>query len=55
MMAALESYTAPVGSGAPGATISLPVEKMATRGLRYTLTSARPSAASTPISRELSG
>ena len=37
----------------PGVTSSSPVEKMATRGLRHTKTSARPIAAREPISREL--
>ena len=54
MIAALESYTAPGRSGSPGATISLPVEKIATRGRRKTATSRTPSAASTPISRDVS-
>ena len=53
MIAALESYTAPGRNGSPGATISLPVEKIATRGRRKTLISASPSAARTPISREV--
>ena len=40
--------------GAPGATISSPVESTATRGRRQTSTQARPTAASMPISREVS-
>jgi len=40
--------------GVPGATISSPVEMMATRGRRHTSTAAQPTAASMPISREVS-
>ena len=39
---------------APGATISSPVESTATRGRRQTSRRARPTAASMPISREVS-
>ena len=40
--------------GSPGATISSPVETTATSGRRHTSTAARPTAASMPISREVS-
>ncbi len=40
--------------GWPGATISSPVEMIATSGRRHTSTAAAPTAASMPISREVS-
>src|SRR5271166_6195397 len=48
---ALASYTAAGRGGAPGAINSAPVATMATRGRRSTGTSARPMAASSPVSR----
>ena len=43
-----------VASSSPGAMISSPVERIATIGLRQTLTCATPIAASTPVSRLVS-